>query len=365
MTKNKSQQGIKLFPKILLIMLFVSLVPLGSYWYLNYSRHMVERSTELQHDFKHTSDVLVRKVDSWVDMNERVLRQNTMLPDMVTMDPAKQVPLLKTIAQTYEWLIGAHVIRHDGMSEARSDGQAPRHLGDREYFQQVMSGKPFGAEVVVTRATGKPGLSLAAPIHNAEKDIVGVLFLMSHLTSVSQAVTDVKIGRTGFAILLDETGKAIAHGRPAILKETLQDMRTHPALMNKEAAVRPMVYEAEGKRILTHTQTTQRGWTLITQQDYDEAFASLYVDRRHGIILVISTMILFSVLAYVLAQRLATPIRRLTAVAEQMSLGQLDQTVTGTKRGDELGALARAITRLGISTKMAMASIEMEEKKVA
>ncbi|MEZ5583031.1 MAG: hypothetical protein R3F37_09955 [Candidatus Competibacteraceae bacterium] len=37
------------------------------------------------------------------------------------------------------------------------------------------------------------------------------------------------MGETGYAILLDETGKAIAHGRPEQLTESLQDMSDHPA----------------------------------------------------------------------------------------------------------------------------------------
>lgn len=358
MIENSSRWSLKLFPKILFIMLSVALIPIGSYWYLSYNRYTVERRAVIHDHFVHTSESLVREVDAWVEMHQRVLRQNTALADMRSMEPAKQVPLLTTIATTYDWLIGANVIRSsDGLSEARSDGQAPRNLGDRAYFQQVMKGSPFGSEVVITRATGKPGLALAAPIHNAEKQVVGVLFLMSHLTSVSQAVTGVKIGQTGFAILLDETGKVIAHGRPELVKETLQDLRTHPALQNKEAALHPIVYEAQGKQVLAYTQQTRQGWTLIVQQDYDEAFAPLHTAWRHGVLLLLATVVIFATLAYVLAQRLTNPIRRLTATAEQLSLGKLDQAVVGSERGDELGALARAIARLGVSMQMAFAAL--------
>lgn len=358
MAESKEPRRVTLFPKILVTMLGVALIPLGTYWYLNYQHTARERQEAITQDFKRTSEALVRSVDAWVDLNKRVLRQNAALTDLTSMQPAKQVPILSSIANTYEWLIGANVIRRDGLSEARSDGQAPRHLGDRVYFQQVMEGKPFGSEVVITRATGKPGLALSAPLHDASRNVVGVLFLMSHLTSVSQAVTDIKIGKTGFAILLDETGKAIAHGNPALLKETLQDMQQHPAFRNAKAAVAPLVYEEQGKRILTHTQKTQQGWTLITQQDYDEAYAPLYNTRRYGVILLSVTAGLLGILAYILAQRPANPIRKLTATAEQISLGHLDVEVVGTNRGDELGALARSVERLGVSMQMAFSTLQ-------
>lgn len=366
MNENKRKLKFNLFPKILLTTLSVALLPLGIYWYLSDSRYTTERGEIIRREFKQTSESLVRTVDDWVDMNQRVLRQNAALVDMTSMQLAKQVPILTTIANTYNWLIGAHVIRQDGTSEARSDGQAARYLGDRAYFQQVMHhGKPFGSEVVVTRATGKPGLALSAPIHNAEKNLVGVLFLMSHLSSVSQAVMDVKIGQTGFAILLDETGKVIAHGRPEALKETLQDMHMHPVLHNTEAAKRPVVHEEQGKHLLVHTQKTQQGWTLILQQDYDEAYAPLHEARHSAVLLLGVTVVMFSALAYVLSQRLAKPIRQLTATAEQISLGQLDKIVLGIERGDELGALARAISRLVISMKIAITMQDTRDKTAA
>jgi methyl-accepting chemotaxis protein len=358
MAETQGPRSFKFFPKILLTMLGVALIPIGSYWYLDYSRDAVKYREAIARDFQRTSEALVRTVDAWVDQNQRVLRQNAALSDLTSMDPVKQVPILTTIANTYEWLIGASVIRRDGISEARSDGQPPRYLGDREYFQQVMNGQPFGSEVVVTRATGKPGLSLAAPLHDAQQNIVGVLFLMSHLTSVSQAVTDIQIGKSGFAILLDQSGKAIAHGRPEMVKEALQDLRMHPAFRNKQVTGQPAVYEEQGTRKIAYTQKTQQGWTLITQQDYDEAYAPLYETWRYGVILLSVTTGLFTGLAYLLAKRLSNPIRQLTATAEQISLGQLDAVVAGTERGDELGALARAIARLEVSMKMAFSALQ-------
>jgi methyl-accepting chemotaxis protein len=52
------------------------------------------------------------------------------------------------------------------------------------------------------------------------------------------------------------------------------------------------------------------------------------------------------------------PIRELTAVADSFSKGQLDLKVPGTERRDEIGSLARALGRLGISIRGAMERLE-------
>ncbi len=357
MAARRAKLRFTLFPKILVTMLAVALVPLGIHWYVNYAQSTQEHTQAIHQDIKQRSAALVHVVDAWIDTNFRVMRQNAAVPEIVSMEPARQLPILITIANTYEWLIGANVVNLDGMPIARSDGLPPVAQADREWFKQVLSGKPFGKQVLVTRATGKPGLALAVPIQGPKKALAGVLMMNMHLTDVSQAVANVKIGKTGFTILLDETGHAIAHGRPEMLKDTLQDMRTHPALQVSATTQGPVVYEDQGKRILAYTQKTQQGWTLITQQHYDEAFLSLAIARRNGFILLISTVVLFSGLAYILSKRLATPIRQLTATAEKISLGKWVETVGDTERGDEIGALARAIDRLGVSQQMALTAL--------
>jgi signal transduction histidine kinase len=48
------------------------------------------------------------------------------------------------------------------------------------------------------------------------------------------------------------------------------------------------------------------------------------------------------------------PLRELTAVADSYSQGQLDLKVPGVDRRDEIGSLARALARLGVSVRKAM-----------
>jgi methyl-accepting chemotaxis protein len=64
--------------------------------------------------------------------------------------------------------------------------------------------------------------------------------------------------------------------------------------------------------------------------------------------------VLVAALAFVMGKQLTRPINQLTAIAEKLSKGQLDVTIPQTSRGDEIGSLARAVERLGVSIQMAM-----------
>jgi len=64
--------------------------------------------------------------------------------------------------------------------------------------------------------------------------------------------------------------------------------------------------------------------------------------------------VLVSAVAYWLGHRLADPIRRLTTLADNISRGEMSGKILETERGDEIGALARAIERMSVSIQMAM-----------
>jgi methyl-accepting chemotaxis protein len=74
----------------------------------------------------------------------------------------------------------------------------------------------------------------------------------------------------------------------------------------------------------------------------------LYVALGAAFALIVIPLVLWMTVTVI------NPLRELTAVAESYSQGQLDLKVPGTERKDEIGSLARALGRLGVSIRKAM-----------
>lgn len=355
MSEEKPGFSLKIFHKILLTMIAVALIPLAGLLYIG--GYQIERdwrqNSEL--NLKLTASGLVGRVNGWVDTNLRILRESTALPDVISMDADRQKPILEAVRSAYEWAYLVFTVDRDGQNIGRNDDEPPQkyQYGDRGYFKQVLDGKPVGQEVVIGKTSQKPALILAGPIRAADHSIAGVMALAMQLVDVSQVIVDAKIGETGFAILVDDKNKAIAHGRPQRISQQLQDLSAHPALNAKETPGGLIVYEEDGKRIVAHAEKTTLGWTLIVQQDYDDAFAPLLEARRNALILIACALALVVIVAYLLSRQLASPIWELTAIAENISRGQFEAKIVGTGRRDEIGALARAIERMAVSIKMA------------
>lgn len=360
--KNRIRFGI--FHKVLLTMVLVSVVPLTATWYVNYlnSTDSIGRSIEFQ--FKQGLGHLTHHVNSWVDMNRRMLNQNARLPDILSMNQKRQEPTLKLIASEYDWNYLVFTVAPDGQNIARSDGKKTRFYGDRVYVKQVIEGEPLGKQVLIGKTSGKPALVMAVPIRQQEK-LKGVLAIAMTIAELSERVTTTRIGETGFAFLVDESGKIIAHPS-AEMTGSRQDLSANPAVaagLAGEETGRLVYADQQGRKIISHMQRTADGWLMVMQQDYKEAYAALEENNRHAVILLAITVLLVIIIALLFSRRISGPILQLTKAAEEVSRGKVDTTIEGTDRGDEIGLLATAINRLRNSTRLAMERLTHAKKR--
>lgn len=338
-----------IFPKLLLTMLVVTLIPLGAIWYLDYRTESENLSNQVEQRLSSQADTMVGYVDAWVDMHLRMLRQNAALDDMGSMDAKKQKPLLRAIAAEYKWVYLAFTIAPDGNNIGRNDEEPPRFYGDRGYFKQAIDGRQMGQEVVISRTTGQPAVILSVPIWQLDK-VLGVLAVGTSISDVTTTIANAKIGQTGFVFLVDDQGKVIAH------PNARDSLKAHPAIVALGADPRKqLIYaDASGKRVIAFAEKTKSGWTLVAQQDYEEAYQPLAEANRKALILLGVTVLFVLLASYALASGLTRPIRKLTQISDGISRGNLGAAIAETRRSDEIGSLARAIERLRASVKLAV-----------
>jgi methyl-accepting chemotaxis protein len=343
-----------LFTKILLAMLTVSIVPVLGVWFFNYQSATDNSSRQVEERLSTYAVNLSREVDGWLDTNRRMLTQNAALSDIRNMSNLQQDPVLKSITGVYGWTYLAFTVAPDGTNIGRSDGNPTTFYGDRDYFQQVIKGQPFGKQVLIGRTSNRPALILSTAIRSDNQQLRGVLAIAMHLDDISRSVANARIGTSGFAFLLDEVGQVIAHPSDEFTS-TRKDLSDHPAFQATERSAGSVIFEDErGEKTIAFTHRTEDGWVVVAQQPYAEAYAALADLNRNSFVLLLVAVVMGFIAALLFSRQLSLPIRQLTGVADSLSRGQMGVTVSGVGRGDEIGALARAIDRLGTSIKYAM-----------
>jgi methyl-accepting chemotaxis protein len=343
--KNPFRFGI--FLKMSLIMVLVVAVPLVLVWYISYEASESAISQNVDNRLSSTADQLRNYVESWVDMNALVLLQNSELPDMMSMEGLRQKGALESIVKNYDWVYLAFSTDINGHNISRSDNKKLKDYSDRHYVRQVLGGQPMGQQVVISKTTGDPAVVISVPIKDKQDRIKGVLALGMSLVDISKRVSSTRLGKTGYAILLDQDGKVISHINEEYTKKRV-NLTNHPgfdALMlgNKNS----LIYtNGEGEKIFCHIRKTKHGWALIVEQDYDEAFNALRIYNQKTKILVLISLVVVLIIAFVFSRQITRPIQSLKIAMDSLSRGNAHLEIADTVRRDELGDLAKAMARL-------------------
>jgi len=338
--------------KVIILMLIVSLVPLGIFAgiTLKQTDHRIRNDTEKFMAL--TASDTVANVDEWTDKNVRVLRALSKMPDIISMTREKQEPLLKAVAKEYPWMYLVFTVGPDGMNVARNDDNPLLDYSDRDYYKETIGGKDLVWQTLVGKTSKKPALIIAVPIKRYDSTI-GVMAMAATIEDLSKLVATWKQGKTGFAFLVDEKGKVVSHQlEDYVIQQT--NLSEYPLIAAFKKGQNGMIYfNDRGTVRVGYAKKTKYGWILAMQQDMSETFRILRETATFTYILLGLTALGVIIIAWFLGRAIGSPIRKLTEVAERISVGDMGAEIK-IKSRDEIGNLAEAILRMQDSLRLAI-----------
>jgi methyl-accepting chemotaxis protein len=307
---------------------------------------------------KNNTEAIGALVDEWFDKNIRVMRAAAMQPQITAMQGEQQKGVLVAINKAYPWTYLVQTMGLDGKNVARSDDQALGNYADREYVRDILNdGRDLGWESIIGRTNHKPSLAVSVPIRSGNGSLVGLLNASFTIEETSHAVATWKSGETGFAFLVDEKSKVLAHPR-ADYEQTQKQLTDHPLVAAFHADHKPHLLEftENGKEILGYVEGDKYGWAVMVQQEEAEVFGPLRATLTLGIGLLAAAILLVVAIAVVFSRVLIRPIVGMTNAANRMSLGELQVPIVA-HGNDELTLLARSLERLRKSMRAAMSRL--------
>src|ERR1700722_9406828 len=205
---------------------------------------------------------------------------------------------------------------------------------------------------VYFRKESEPYMTLA--IARAGKN-AGVTVAEINLKLIYNVITALEIGQGGYAYVVDQHGRLIAHPDISlVLRDTdlsklpqvaaaLAPPQGAPAAAGRVAVARNI----SDRSVLTaHAAIAPLGWLIFVEVPLSEAFAPLYgAAWRTGIVLLFG-LVAAALAALVLARRMTGPIRAIQAGAARIGAGELDRRID-IHTGDELEGLAGRVKGMG------------------
>jgi signal transduction histidine kinase len=337
----KLPHRVGIFAQLLLAFLLVALLPLATFWQFERARSIKDGEAGAQQRLQLFSERVVQQVNDWTQQNLSVLKLAASLPETISMDPQSHKRIVVAVAQQLPWAYLIHTTDLEGMNVARSDDQPLASYRFRTYYADVLRGAAYSAEIQLGHTNNKPAFLMAVPISDAH-GLRGELVEAATLDAVSQAVTSANLGSTGFAFLMTPEGRLIAnaHEPPA---QDLKDYRRHPAYAAAKSGTEGIQrYVIDGVDRIAMIRRTDLGWIAVAQQNTQESLAGVHQATRSALLLLVITAALVTLLSLLVARGFARPIEQVTQVANQISRGNLEFTIS-TKRRDQIGDLVRAM----------------------
>jgi class 3 adenylate cyclase len=180
---------------------------------------------------------------------------------------------------------------------------------------------------------------------------VGVVIAEVNLKLIWDVISAIKVGKTGFAFVLDRPGRLIAHPDISLVLRGAEEATSKPFRAIRDAIGRAGVGFATGRDVQGHEFAAAAApvagpdWTVVVEQPMSEAFEPIYAAVWRTAKLILIGTIFSGLLAYALAYRMTEPIRLLEEGTEQIRAGLFDHRIA-IETGDEFQQLAESFNRM-------------------
>jgi two-component system, NtrC family, sensor kinase len=198
----------------------------------------------------------------------------------------------------------------------------------------------------------------------------GVTVVEVNLKLIWDVIRELRIGRSGYAYVVDRQGRLIAHPDISlVLRNTSFAMLPQVAAGLREmrgATSAPPAEGAEandaGEHVLSAHATLQPlGWLVFVELPRTEALEPLFDSIMRTAAVLLAGLVLAAVVAWFVVRRMVGPIRLLQTGAARIGAGDLDSRID-VRTGDELESLADQFSTMAGQLQQSYAGLE---RKVA
>jgi methyl-accepting chemotaxis protein len=204
---------------------------------------------------------------------------------------------------------------------------------------EVRAGRGFYGVVDIL---GNPYVTGYEPILDpSQRNVIGVWYVgyKTDLQPLDAVVSNSRVLNSGFFALFDEKGKLRFFSKSGIGSDQITKVSREPP---KNWVVARQAVPGWGFSLVSAYPASDVD-DIITRQSIWIAGVGLFAG-----------LLLLGLQSALIWLRVLRPIRRLTLVADELSLGRSHHEITEVKLNDEIGALAKAIARLSTSVRLAM-----------
>lgn len=309
----------------------------------------------LQKEQESLARAIAADLDDKIALHLNQLARSTLALDERTFtDAAAQQHFFERLAGARPLFDGLALILPDGRVVA-NDPPAPAgspgvQVGDRDYFQRaVATGKPAMSSPLMTRTTQHPAVLMAAPVHDAQGRLIGVLGAGVSLlqSSLLGSIQRVPVGEAGYLVIVTQAERPVYVLHPD-RSRLLQPVDAHHSPRDVQQArvlIDPLA-RTRGSAIVTRAPIPSAGWELRVVLPAEEAFAPLLRAQDRMLRELGLLALVLGALVWIGSQWLLRPLGLLHRAVRLLRDNPAAEVHLPTGASDEIGDLTREFDAL-------------------
>ncbi len=215
----------------------------------------------------------------------------------------------------------------------------------RGWFKDTMSSSE---DVRITKpfmtSKGTPTIGLFTVVRDNSNQPLGVLGFNVDLPIITELISDIKIGETGYVVLVDGDGVVIADPKhpeidfKKLAEVELGEMNT---LADAKEGINAVKIDDVKKAAVVY-ESAKTGYKYITIVDESQLMNPVNSMRTILAVVLVLAMIIVMAATYWLSNSIVKPLVAVQEAASRIAQGDLRDTKLDVNSNDEIGALARS-----------------------
>ncbi len=218
---------------------------------------------------------------------------------------------------------------------------------EREWFTVALQSKSEISSTQPYVSTDKTVVSsVMSRIRDNSNNVIGVASIDFKLSTLTDTLTNLRMGKTGYVIVLDTNGTLLVDNKnPDNIGKTVADINT-PALNRINSTSEGHFQDTLGGvsyYIQVHVSEAT-GWKIVALRTTDEVLASAIRSSLDVLYTGLGMLVLVTLLSFFISRSIARPITRLVEASEQIAQGNFNALPDARLFKAELGTLYNSLS---------------------
>jgi methyl-accepting chemotaxis protein len=329
-----------------ILFLVLSIVPLIVVSAVNYYYANNQMTAKINDGLEATSKMTAEVIDAW--LNEKIDKLNDLgkNPIIQTGDGQQIMELMKS--EINAWPEAELIFWVDETGQQFSSLGTSNNLKDRDYFQHAIKGETWVSNLVIAKSTGNKIFVVAVPVTTPTGP--SVLAISVKAEYLRKMIANAKYGNSGYAVILDYAGAAVAHPDEKMvgnnyLETATESLKTglQTMLSQKGSGYIEYLYNDGSQKLAAYSTFKNAEWYVLLSQPANEVYDITGSLMRTNLGVTLISIIIVAIIAIFISRQLSQPLSALVNKTDILATGNLQVDIEDNSSIGELQLLGRSL----------------------